>query len=39
VIIWILAHATLTEFELTGACLIAASLLYLVQTSQYRKIA
>ena len=39
VIIWILAHATLTEFELTGACLIAASLLYLVQTSQYRKVA
>ena len=39
VIIWILAHATLREFELTGACLIAASLLYLVQTSQYRKVA
>src|SRR6266513_3348277 len=39
VIIWILAHATLTEFELTGACITAASLLYLVITSQYRKIA
>jgi len=39
VIIWILAHATLREIELTGACLIAASLVYLAQTSHYRKAA
>ena len=31
VIIWILAHATLGEFKVTGACLAAASLLFLIR--------
>jgi hypothetical protein len=31
VIIWILAHATQKEFAFTAACLVAASLLFLVR--------
>jgi APA family basic amino acid/polyamine antiporter len=31
VIIWILAHATLGELEITGSCLVAASILFLIR--------
>ena len=31
VIVWVLAHATKGEFEITGICIAAASLLYLVR--------
>jgi basic amino acid/polyamine antiporter, APA family len=37
VIIWILAHATLREFAVTGAVLLAASVLYLARTRFRRK--
>ena len=36
-IIWILAHATLREFAVTGAVLLAASVLYLARTRFRRK--
>ena len=31
VIIWILAHATLGELEITGSCLVVASILFLIR--------
>jgi amino acid transporter len=30
-IVWVLAHATKDEFMITGACLVAASLLFLIR--------